>query len=141
MICARKFVHLTAGLMATVALGFCTCSLGATTAKVLVKFDQTGGDNTFAASVYTQEVSTGETHSFPYDPHTPGIFIDLKKPGRYVFYARLVEAPDDYHYGYTSEQAVGYGHMTRGGVGQPEGLIALDIKLGGKYKEIGRAHV
>ncbi len=119
----------------TLALTGCgVLGLGAKTAKVVVKFDQSGGDNTFAATVYVQEVTTGETLLFPYDPHTPSITVDLRKPGKYVFYARLVEAPDDYHYGYTSEQPVAYGHMTRGGTGQPEGLIAVDVRLGGKYK-------
>ena len=123
--------------LAVVILALNGCSLldfGHKTAQVIVKFDQAGGDNTFAASVYAQEVTTGETKSFPYDPHTPSIVINLKKPGTYVFYARLVEAPDDYHYGYTSEQPVPYGHMTRGGLGDPGGLIAIDMKLGGKYK-------
>ena len=108
--------------------------LGARAAKVDIKFDQAGGDNTFAATVYVQEVSSGETLLFPYDPHTPRITVVLKKPGTYVFYARLVEAPDDYHYGYTSDRPVAYGHMTRGGLGQPSGLAAIDVRLGGKYK-------
>ncbi len=103
---------------------------------VVVKFDIVGGDNSFAATVYAQEVSTGQTLQFPYGPHTPYITVDLKTPGKYVFYARLVEAPDDYHYGYTSTQPVAYGHMTRGGTQDPSmaGLIAIDVKPGGKYK-------
>lgn len=124
-------------MLISVALALTGCGLlglGAKTAKVTVKFDQSGGDNSFAATVYVQEVHSGETLLFPYDPHTPSITLDLKKPGTYVFYARLIEAPDDYHYGYTSSRPVAYGHMTRGGVGQPEGLIAIDVKPGGKYK-------
>jgi hypothetical protein len=121
--------------LAACILALAGCSvLGPKAAQVNVKFDQSGGDNMFAATVYVQEVATGETLLFPYDPHTLRITVDLKKPGTYVFYARLVEAPDDYHYGYTSDQAVAYGHMTRGGIGQPNGLIAIDVKLGGKYK-------
>jgi hypothetical protein len=122
-------------VFASLALAGCgLLGLGPKTAKVVVKFDQSGGDNSFAATVYVQEVDTGETLLFPYDPHTPNITVNLKKPGKYVFYARLVEAPDDYHYGYTSNQAVAYGHMTRGAVGQPGGLLAVDVKLGGTYK-------
>jgi hypothetical protein len=124
-------------VLVSVALALTSCGLlgfGAKAAEVVVKFDQSGGDNTFAATVYAQEVDTGETFLFPYDPHTPNITIVLKKPGKYVFYARLLEAPDDYHYGYTSNQSVAYGHMTRGGTGQPEGLIAVVVKPGGKYK-------
>ena len=61
--------------------------------------------------------------------------MDLKVPGTYVFYARLVEAPDDYHYGFTGYQAGAYGHMTRGGTrGAATNLIALDIRPGAKYK-------
>ena len=111
-------VRLSALVFAALALTSCGfLGLGAKTAKVVVKFDQAGGDNSFAATVYVQEVVTGETLLFPYDPHTPNITVNLKKTGKYVFYARLVEAPDDYHYGYTSNQTVAYGHMTRGGVG------------------------
>ena len=124
-------------ILASVALALTGCGvlgLSANSAKVVIKFDQAGGDNSFAATVYVQEVDTGETLLFPYDPHTPNITVNLRKPGKYVFYARLVEAPDDYHYGYTSNQTVAYGHMTRGGVGQPDGLLAVEVKLGGKYK-------
>ena len=122
-------------LLVSIALTLAGCGLfGAKTAKVVIKFDQAGGDNSFAATIYVQEVETGETLLFPYDPHTPNITVDIKKPGKYVFYARLIEAPDDYHYGYTSNQPVAYGHMTRGGVGQPDGLLAVDVKPGGKYK-------
>jgi hypothetical protein len=48
-----------------------------------------------------------------------------------VFYARLVEAPDDYHYGFTGFQAGAYGHMTRGGTREATtNLIAVDAKPG-----------
>ena len=63
---------------------------GPKTAKVKIKFDIYGGDNTFAATIYAQEVRTGRTYSFPYTPHTPYITVDMKTPGKYVFYARLV---------------------------------------------------
>jgi len=126
-------IGLAAALLVAAAL-LGSCFLGPGPAKVTVKFDLAGGDNNFAATVYVQEIESGATTGFPYDPHTPSITISLPKPGKYVFYARLVEAPDDYHYGYTSEQPVAYGHMTRGGVGQPPGLVALSIKAGGRYK-------
>lgn len=104
--------------------------------KVTVKFDIYGGDNAFAATVYAQETSTGQTFMFPYAPHTPYLAIALKTPGRYVFYARLVEAPDDYHYGYTSTQPVAYGHMTRGGTQDPAtaSLVAVDVAPGSHSK-------
>ncbi|HTX73172.1 MAG TPA: hypothetical protein VMC79_10130 [Rectinemataceae bacterium] len=126
-------------LLALVALLATACGLfhfGPGPASVHVKFDIVDGDNSFAATVYVQEVGTGETLLFPYDPHTPYITIQLKKPGKYVFYARLVEAPEDYHYGFTSMTPVAYGHMTRGGTGTAatDSLIAVDVALGGKYK-------
>jgi len=104
-------------------------------AKVTIKFVIYDNDNTFAATVYAQEVSTGLTTKFAYGPHTPSLTVDLKTPGTYVFYARLVEAADDYHYGFTGYQAGTYGHMTRGGTRDAStNLIALDIKPGANYK-------
>lgn len=104
-------------------------------AKVQVKFVIYDNDNTFAATVYAQEVNTGQTTKFSYGPHTPYLPVEIKVPGTYVFYATLVEAPDDYHYGFTGYQAAAYGHMTRGGTQDPAtNLIALDLKPGGQYK-------
>lgn len=104
-------------------------------AEVQVKFVIYDNDNTFAATVYAQEVNTGKTYSFPYGPHTMYLPVEIKVPGTYVFYATLVEAPDDYHYGFTGYQAAAYGHMTRGGTQDPAtNLIALDLKPGGHYK-------
>jgi hypothetical protein len=109
---------------------------GSKTARVTVKFDIAGGDNSFGATVYAQEVTTGQTLLFTYEPHTPYISVELPAPGRYVFYARLVEAPDDYHYGYTSESPTAYGHGTRGGTQDPAkaSLIAVEVKARGQYK-------
>ncbi len=103
-------------------------------AKVKVKFDIYGGDNAFAATVYAQEIHTGRTFTFPYGPHTPYITLNLEAPGSYVFYARLVEAPDDYHYGYTGTRPVAYGHMTNGGTQDPASasLIAVNLKPAGE---------
>ncbi|MGO8694079.1 MAG: hypothetical protein ACLQMF_10455 [Rectinemataceae bacterium] len=134
---ARGFAEIGVCILLSLSFLSAGCGLlgfGVRPAKVNVKFDIVGGDNSFAATVYVQEVDTGETLLFPYDPHTPYIVVDLKKAGKYVFYARLVEAPDDYHYGFTSYQTVAYGHMTRGGIGEPGGLLALDVKPGGTYK-------
>jgi hypothetical protein len=104
-------------------------------ARVNIKFAIYDNDNSFAATIYAQEVSTGATTTFSYGPHTPSMTVDVKQPGTYVFYARLVEAPDDYHYGFTGYQAAAYGHMTRGGTRDAAtNLIALDLKPGGQYK-------
>ncbi len=118
---------------ATLALG---CGLlGPRPGQVTIKFVLYDNDNTFAATIYAQEVSTGQTTTFAYGPHTPSLTVPLKQPGTYVFYARLVEAPDDYHYGFTGHQPGAYGHMTRGGTRDPnQNLIAVDVKPGGTYK-------
>ena len=125
------------GKVATLAVSLLLAGCASTkTAKVTLKFDIAGGDNAFGATVYAQEVSTGRTLSFPYGPHTPYLVAELPAPGKYVFYARLVEAPDDYHYGYTSPTPVAYGHGTRGGTQDPTkaSLIAVDTKPAGRYK-------
>ena len=104
-------------------------------ARVNIKFAIYDNDNSFAATIYAQEVSTGATTTFSYGPHTPSMTVDVKQAGTYVFYARLVEAPDDYHYGFTGYQAAAYGHMTRGGTRDAAtNLLALDLKPGGQYK-------
>ncbi len=124
-------------MVATVLAGQLLIGCGtAKTAKVTVKFDITGGDNAFGATVYAQEVTTGRTLLFPYGPHMPYLAVDVPAPGRYVFYARLVEAPEDYHYGYTNEAPVAYGHGTRGGTQDPgkASLIAVEAKPGGRCK-------
>lgn len=135
---ARKGMVRWASFLALVLVpvGCGRFGFGPKVARVTVKFDIVGGDNAFAATVYAQEVQTGQTLLAPYGPHTPYITMDLKAEGTYVFYARLVEAPDDYHYGYTSDQPVAYGHMTRGGTQDPAtaSLLALDVKPGGTYK-------
>jgi hypothetical protein len=111
------------------------CGLGPKPPRATVKFVIYDNDNSFAATVYAQEVHTGATTGFAYGPHTPHITVELKPPGTYVFYARLVEAPDDYHYGFTGYQAGAYGHMTRGGTRDAStNLIAVDAKPGGSYR-------
>ena len=104
-------------------------------AQVTLKFVVFDHDNAFAATVYAQEVHTGATRSFAYGPHTPYMTVSVQPPGTYVFYARLVEAPDDYHYGFTGFQAAAYGHMTRAGTRDAtQNLVALDLKPGGHYR-------
>lgn len=112
------------------------CEPGPKAAHATIKFDIYGGDNAFAATIYAQEVATGQTVQFPYGPHTPYITAELKTPGKYVFYARLVEAPDDYHYGFTGNAPAAYGHGARGGTQDPAkaGLVVVDVKPGGEYK-------
>jgi len=79
------------------------------TATVKVIFDIGGGGTGFAASVYAQEVDSGNTYSLPYSAGSHGgvvlpsspITFTVEAPGTYVFYANLVNAPESYHYGAT----------------------------------------
>jgi hypothetical protein len=94
-------------------LGLIGCSLLPTsapqTATVRVVFDIGGGGTGFAASVYAQEVDSGNTYSLPYAAGSHGgvvlpsspITFTVEAPGTYVFYANLVNAPESYHYGAT----------------------------------------
>jgi len=130
-----RFGALALLFLVFILIGCGHLGFGPKPAKVTIKFVIYDNDNTFAATVYAQEVSTGLTTKFAYGPHTPSLTVDLKTPGTYVFYARLVEAADDYHYGFTGYQAGAYGHMTRGGTRDAStNLIALDIKPGAKYR-------
>ena len=122
-------------LLAILPLILLVLACGPKSAKVTVKFVIFDNDNAFAATIYAQEVNTGQTFQFPYAPHTPYITVGLNTPGKYVFYARLVEAPDDYHYGYTSNQPGAYGHGTRGGTQLTENsLIAVEVSPQGANK-------
>ena len=123
-------------LLAILPLILLVLACGPKSAKVTVKFVIFDNDNAFAATIYAQEVNTGQTFQFPYAPHTPYITVGLNTPGKYVFYARLVEAPDDYHYGYTGNAPDAYGHGTRGGTKDPSksSLVAVDVKPAGNYK-------
>jgi hypothetical protein len=103
-------------------------------ATITVVFDLGGGGSGFAANLYAQEVDSGKTFRslYPAGGHggvtratSPPITFNIDAPGTYVFYARLVEAPDDYHYG-----ATGCAYAERCG---DRGLLALDVEPGGVY--------
>lgn len=79
-------------------------------AEVLIGLDMGGGGAGFAATIYAQEVNTGRTfktflpagmHGQAVLPTSPPVWMSVQAPGTYVFYARLINAPDDYFYGYT----------------------------------------
>jgi hypothetical protein len=79
-------------------------------AQVTVIFDLAGGGSGFSASVYAHEVESGQTFSQPYSSSSHGqvvlptsapLVFSLPAPGVYIFYANLVNAPEDYHYGLT----------------------------------------
>ena len=116
-------------------------------AQVTVTFDMGGGGAGKSATLYAQEVTSGETVSQAYSssghgqvvlPTSAPLVFSLPAPGVYIFYANLVNAPEDYHYGYT---------------GCPKGvddcqddvLQALEVQPGGVYEvyisdRIGERH-
>lgn len=104
------------------------------TATVFVNFDLGGGGSGFAAILYAQEVTSGETFRGHYSsgshglvtlPTSSPVAITVTAPGTYVFYAALVEAPDDYHYGATGCKPATDCTSSN--------LIALDVMPGGTY--------
>ena len=79
-------------------------------ANVEVTFDLAGGGSGFSLTVYAQEVSTGKSYSQAYSSSSHGgvvlptsapLVFTLEAPGTYIFYANMVNAPEDYHYGAT----------------------------------------
>jgi len=94
--------------------------------SVSISLDTGAGEAGFQSVVYVQNVKTGQTLSFPYPPHAPPLLVYVPEPGTYVFYARLVEAMDDYFFGYTG--------MLGRGPSPKRGLLAIDIEAGKGYK-------
>ena len=129
------------GLLCVLALLLAGCGLLATaapqTATVMVTFDLGGGGSGFAATIYAQEVSSGKTFKEFYPagshggvvlPTSPPISVTVDAPGTYVFYARLINLPDEYHFGATGCPA---GTDCASSV-----LKALDVQPGGIYKVV-----
>lgn len=104
-------------------------------ATITVIFDMGGGGSGFAATIYAQEVNSGATFKSFYPagshggvtrPTSPPVTFNIPAPGTYVFYAKLIEAPDDYRFG-----ATGCAYAERCG---DQGLLALDVEPGGQYE-------
>jgi hypothetical protein len=104
-------------------------------AIVQVTFDMGGGGSGFAASLFAQEVTSGKTfkgfypagsHGLVVMPTSAPIVITVEAPGTYVFYATLIEAPDDYQFG-----ATGCAAATECASSE---LQALDVLPGGVYQ-------
>lgn len=104
-------------------------------ATVLVTFDLGGGGAGFAATVYAQEVDSGETvhqflsagsHGLVVLPTSAPLNFQLEAPGTYVFYATLINNPDDYHYGATGCPA--------GADCDHSDLLAVEVSPGGAYE-------
>lgn len=103
-------------------------------ATIIAAFDMGGGGAGFAATIYAQEVGSGKTfHSFyPAGSHggvvlptSPPIVFTVEAPGTYVFYARLINEPDSYHFGAT-------GCLVATDCPTSD-LLAVDVEPGGTY--------
>ena len=99
---------LASAILVAVCLSGCTSR--PRQATVLVNFDLGAGGSGFSATLYAQELTSGKTfksyyaagsHGLVVLPTSAPVAILVDAPGTYVFYATLIEAPDDYHYGNT----------------------------------------
>lgn len=79
-------------------------------AEVVLGLDMGSGGAGFSATLYAQEVASGETfhtflsagmHGASTLPTSAPVLLYVRAPGTYVFFARLTNAPDEYHYGAT----------------------------------------
>jgi hypothetical protein len=111
-----------------------TSTFEGTPAIVNIALNMGSGGAGFSANLYAQEVYTGRTvgifmsagmHTAPLLPTSPPLDMAVPAPGTYVFYARLSNAPTEYHYGYTECT------IPTDCVGSP--LIALEVKPGERY--------
>ena len=105
-----------------------------TPAYVTIALNMGAGGAGFSATLYAQEVYTGRTigsfmsagtHTAPLLPTSPPLEMAVPAPGTYVFYARLTNAPTEYHYGATECQ------VPTECVGSP--LVALEVLPGENY--------
>jgi hypothetical protein len=123
-------------LLAILALAGCAPNPTSTPqpATVYVRLDLGGGGSGFAATLYAQEVATGKTvhqfqsagsHGLVVLPTSEPLKFELDAPGVYVFYATLINDPDDYHFGSTGCEAL---HNCSNSE-----LLALEVAPGGVY--------
>lgn len=103
-------------------------------ANIVVALNMGGGGAGFSANIYAQEVYTGQTftifmsagmHTASFLPTSPPVYLAVQAPGTYVFYARLSNAPTEYHYGSTECR------VPTECVGSP--LVAVDVLPGETY--------
>jgi hypothetical protein len=114
-------------------------------AQVTVVFDLGGGGSGKSATLYAQEVESGFSISKPYSssahgqvvlPTSAPLVFSLPAPGVYIFYANLVNAPEDYHYGSTGcppEPAECEDTILQALEVQPGGIY--EVYIGGRYGE------
>lgn len=103
-------------------------------ANIVVALNMGSGGAGFSANIYAQEVYTGQTfttfmsagmHTAPLLPTSAPVSLAIQAPGTYVFYARLSNAPTEYHYGSTECRD------PTECIGSP--LIAVDVLPGETY--------
>jgi hypothetical protein len=79
-------------------------------ASVTVQFDLAGGGSGFSLVIYAQDVDSGESISQTYSSSSHGqvvlptsapLVFSLPAPATYIFYANMLNAPDEYHFGAT----------------------------------------
>ena len=103
-------------------------------ANIVVALNMGSGGAGFSANIYAQEVYTGQTfttfmsagmHTAPLLPTSAPVSLAIQAPGTYIFYARLSNAPTEYHYGSTECRD------PTECIGSP--LIAVDVLPGETY--------
>ena len=103
-------------------------------ANIVVALNMGSGGAGFSANIYAQEVYTGQTfttfmsagmHTAPLLPTSAPVSLAIQAPGTYIFYARLSNAPTEYHYGATECR------IPTECIGSP--LIAVDVLPGKTY--------
>ena len=103
-------------------------------ANIVVALNMGGGGAGFSANIYAQEVHTGQTftifmsagmHTASYLPTSAPVHLSIQAPGTYIFYARLSNAPTEYHYGATECR------IPTDCIGSP--LVAVDVLPGETY--------
>lgn len=85
-------------------------------ATLIIGLDMGSGGAGFSATLYAQEVLRGENfhtflsagmHGASTLPTSAPVILFVRAPATYVFFARLTNAPDEYHYGATRCDADG----------------------------------
>ena len=104
-------------------------------ASVTVMVDLAGGGAGFQVVVRAQEVHTGKTYSLVHAAgshggvvlsQSPPLVFSVDAPGTYIFYAAMLNAPDDYHFGATGCEP--------GAECTSTVLKAVDVVPGGTYQ-------
>src|SRR5512139_2232338 len=80
------------------------CTIGGKPApkqtRIWITFDPGGASTSSEATIYAQNVQTGQTFSRLHSPSQP-ISITVAAPGTYVFYGLLNDDPISSHFGAT----------------------------------------